>query len=116
MLPPAIGLLSSILKDDGNDVELFDTTYYERLDEAEGAEIDSDYIKVEKLMARPYEMPNEITLKTTNAFEDFKKKVESFGPDLLAVGCTEDMFELSIALLKKYNPLFMKNKFRSKIS
>ena len=35
MLPPAIGLLSSILKDDGNDVELFDTTYYERLDETE---------------------------------------------------------------------------------
>mgnify|MGYP001258771128 CR=1 FL=1 len=28
MLPPAIGLLSSILKEDGNTVELFDTTYY----------------------------------------------------------------------------------------
>ena len=52
-------------------------------------------------MARAYEMPNEITLKTTNVFEDFKKKVEAFSPDLLAVSCTEDMFELSIALLKK---------------
>ena len=100
MLPPAIGLLSSILKEDGNDVELFDTTYYEMLDESEDSEVDSDHIKTEKLMARPYEMPNEVTLKTTNVFNDFKKSVESFGPDLLAVSCTEDMFELSIALLK----------------
>ena len=101
MLPPAIGLLSSILKKDGNEVELFDTTYYEKLDESEGAEVDSDNIKTEKLMARPYTMPNEITLKTTNVYNDFKKKVESYGPDLLAVSCTEDMFELSISLLKK---------------
>mgnify|MGYP000988323308 CR=1 FL=1 len=98
MLPPAIGLLSSILKKDGNEVELFDTTYYEKLDESEDAEVDSDNIKTEKLMARPYTMPNEITLKTTNVYNDFKKKVESYGPDLLAVSCTEDMFELSISL------------------
>ena len=73
MLPPAIGLLSSILKEDGNDVKLFDTTYYERLDESEDSEVDSDQIKTEKLMARPYNMPDEVTLKTTNVFNDFKK-------------------------------------------
>ncbi len=101
MLPPAIGLLSSILKEDGNNVELFDTTYYEKLDESSNAEIDSDKIKTDKLMARPYKMPNEITLKTTNVFDDFDKKVESFSPDLLALSCTEDMFELGVALLKK---------------
>ena len=101
MLLPDVGLLSSILKEDGNDVELFDTTYYEKLDESDSAEIDSDNIKTEKLMARPYKMPNEITLKTTNVFDDFKEKVESFGPDLLAISCTEDMFELGISLLRK---------------
>jgi anaerobic magnesium-protoporphyrin IX monomethyl ester cyclase len=101
MLPPAIGLLSSILKEDGNTVELFDTTYYEKLDEAGVAEVDSDNIKTEKLMARPYEMPNQITLKTTNVFDDFKIKVESYNPDLLAISCTEDMFELGVLLLKQ---------------
>jgi anaerobic magnesium-protoporphyrin IX monomethyl ester cyclase len=101
MLPPAIGLLSSILKEDGNTVELFDTTYYEKLDEAGAAEVDSDNIKTEKLMARPFEMPNEITLKTTNVFDDFKKYVDFFAPDLLAISCTEDMFELGILLLKQ---------------
>jgi radical SAM superfamily enzyme YgiQ (UPF0313 family) len=101
MLPPAIGLLSSILKEDGNNVKLFDTTYYDKLDEVGGAEIDSDNIKTEKLMARPFEMPNEITLKTTNVFDDFKKYVESYNPDLLAISCTEDMFELGVLLLKQ---------------
>ena len=101
MLPPAIGLLSSILKEDGNIVELFDTTYYEKFGDSESAEVDSDHIKTEKLMARPYKMPNEITLKTTNVFDDFKEKVESFGPDLLAMSCTEDMFELGVSLLRK---------------
>ena len=101
MLPPAIGLLSSILKEDGNTVELFDTTYYEKLDETESAEVDSDNIKTDKLMARPYEMPNEITLKKTNVFRDFNKKIESYGPDLLAMSCTEYMFELGILLLKQ---------------
>jgi radical SAM superfamily enzyme YgiQ (UPF0313 family) len=101
MLPPAIGLLSSILKEDGNNVKLFDTTYYDKLDEVGGAEIDSDNIKTEKLMARPFEMPNEITLKTTNVFDDFKKYVESYNPDLLAMSCTEDMFELGILLLNQ---------------
>ncbi len=101
MLPPAIGLLSSILKEDGNIVKLFDTTYYEKLDEGKEAEIDSDNIKTEKLMARPYKMPNDITLKTTNVFNDFKKYVESYSPDLLAISCTEDMFELGVLLLKQ---------------
>ncbi|SVE16169.1 uncharacterized protein METZ01_LOCUS469023, partial [marine metagenome] len=86
---------------DGNTVELFDTTYYEKLDEFGDTEVDSDNIKTEKLMARPYEMPNEITLKTTNVLDDFKKKIEFYGPDLLAMSCTEDMFELGILLLKQ---------------
>ena len=72
MLPPAIGLLSSILKEDGNTVELFDTTYYEKTNEKEGSEVDSDNIKTEKLMARPYKMPEEITLITRNVFQDFE--------------------------------------------
>ena len=101
MLPPAIGLLSSILKEDGNTVEIFDTTYYEKLDEAGVAEVDSDNIKTKKLMARPFKMPNQITLKTASVFDDFKIKVESYNPDLLAMSCTEDMFELGILLLKQ---------------
>jgi hypothetical protein len=101
MLPPAIGLLSAILKDRGHIVELFDTTYYESTDDSKVVRGDSDSLKTDKLMARPYNMPIEITLKRTNVFDDFKQEVEAFGPDLLAMSCTEDMFLLGIRLLGK---------------
>ncbi len=103
MLPPAIGLLSAVLKRSGFYVELFDTTYYEKLDN-DHSSADSDQTKVNKLMARPFKMPDEITLKTTNVFDDFKKKVQSMGPDLIAMSATEDMFLLGIKLLKVLGP------------
>lgn len=98
MLPPAIGLLSAVLKRSGYDVRLFDTTYYQKID---GKEYDSDGSKAERLMARPFEMPNDISVKTTDCFEDFRKAVEEFKPDLLALSATEDMFPLGIKLLRK---------------
>ena len=52
-------------------------------------------------MARPYKMPNEITCKTSDCFEDFKNEVEAFSPDLLALSSTEDMFHLGLKLLKQ---------------
>jgi anaerobic magnesium-protoporphyrin IX monomethyl ester cyclase len=97
MLPPAIGLLSAVLKNAGHTVRLYDTTYYEEID---GNNFDSDTSKADRLMARPYEMPREISMKRTNCYEDFKKEVEEFGPDLLALSATEDMFELGVRLLQ----------------
>lgn len=97
MLPPAIGLLSAVLKDAGHTVRLYDTTYYEEID---GQNFDSDQSKADRLMARPYAMPREISMRKSNCYEDFRKEVEAFGPDLLALSATEDMFELGIRLLR----------------
>src|SRR4051812_47159363 len=97
MLPPAIGLLSAVLKRAGFEVRLFYTTHYQNVG---GVECDSDGSKSERLMARPFKMPSELTLKTTNCFEDFKKEVENFRPDLMALSATEDMFPLGIKLLR----------------
>lgn len=102
MLPPAIGLMSAVLKNAGFEVKLFDTTYYESID---GKISDSDASKADRLMARPYQMPNQITLKTSDCYEDFLKEVEAFGPDLLALSATEDMFLLGLKLLKKVRHL-----------
>ena len=98
MLPPAVGLLSACLKREGYAVKLFDTTYY---DNVGNHEIDSDQSKTDRLMARPYNMPQEVTVKYSNVFDDFREEVESFSPDLLALSVTEDMFLLGIDLLKK---------------
>ncbi len=100
MLPPAIGLLSSVLKRAGYTVKLFDTTYYQSV-EGRANEVDSDKSKEDRLMARPYKMPEQITIKTTNAYEDFEKEVLEFQPNLLALSSTEDMWRLGVGLLKK---------------
>jgi len=98
MLPPAVGLLSSCLKREGFEVDLFDTTYYDKLD---GDSLDSDKSKTDRLMARPFRMPHELAIKYSNVFDDFVKKVESYSPDLIALSATEDMFELGVQLLEK---------------
>ena len=102
MLPPGVALLSACLKREGHKVELFDTTYYNSVDlEGDTVSTDSDGSKTDRLMARPYEMPKHVvTVRYTNVFEDFKRKVEEFQPDVLALSCTEDMFSLGINLIK----------------
>jgi radical SAM superfamily enzyme YgiQ (UPF0313 family) len=95
MLPPAIALFSKILKDDGFEVALFDTTYYEI-----GNDFDSDKEKEKNLAVRPFNMTEKVTLKVTNPFEDLDQLVNSFHPDLVAMSATEDIFPLGLRLIK----------------
>ena len=104
MLPPAIGLLSACLLRSGHEVELFDTTYYESVDDYEGNLTDSDGKKSDQLMARPFEMPVELTLKTTDVLDDFAQAIDRFQPDILALSCTEDMWHLGLRLLSHVRP------------
>jgi anaerobic magnesium-protoporphyrin IX monomethyl ester cyclase len=100
MLPPAIGLFTAILKREGHEVKLFDTTIYENL-----AEFNSDKVKSENLNARPFDdslLKN--AAKNTDAFFDFKTLVEDYGPQLIAVSVTEDMYPIAISLLKALPP------------
>ena len=101
MLPPGVALLSACLKREGHQVHLFDTTYYNSVSkENDKIATDSDGSKTDRLMARPYEMPKHVvTVKYSNVFEDFKKCVDDFQPDLMALSCTEDMFSLGMDLI-----------------
>lgn len=96
MLPPAIGLFTALLRRDGHEVSLFDTTVYEGL-----ASVDSDKQKADNLNARPYD---DTLLKQralhTDPLEDFRARVQQFAPGLIAMSVTEDMFPIGIALLK----------------
>ena len=105
MLPPAIALFSSLLKNEGHKVEIFDTTYY-NLDYG----IDSDGSKVEKLNVVPYNMEDKgIKRKESNWKEDLEELVEEFKPDLLAVSSTEDMWELGMQILSHLEEYKIKN-------
>ena len=107
MLPPGVALLSACLKREGHEVKLFDTTYYDSVEiDGQIDKSDSDKSKGDRLMARPYAMPkNVVKVKYTNVFDDFRKEVESYNPDLLALSSTEDMFHLGINLLKRVEDL-----------
>ena len=86
MLPPAIALLSAVVKEEGHSVQLFDTTYYH--EDAFGS--DSDGTKVERLNVMPFD--NKLEMKETDWRDDLKAQVKSFQPDLIGMSATEDMW------------------------
>ncbi len=95
MLPPAISLFSSLLKQNGHKIEVFDATYYQT-----DYGIDSDGTKMEMLNVVPYDMDGRgINLRTTDWRQDLQAQVSRFQPDLIAVSSTEDMWELGMKIL-----------------
>ncbi len=95
LVPPGITLLSRILKNRGFDVDVFDTTDY-------GLDLAKDYdLEVEKTLGvRP--SPHR-SLKNTDRdpWVDLNEKVNSFGPNLIAMSCTESTFLLGIEAIKR---------------
>jgi len=103
MLPPAVAILSSVLKLQGHECRLFDTTYWN----VPEAGVDSEAHKEKNLHVRPYEPnPHQVTLKSSDVYEEFNEMVSDFRPDLIAVSCTEDLFPFAIKLLRS-----LRNKF-----
>lgn len=94
MLPPAIAIFSRILKDNGFNVALFDTTYYRVGD------FDSDKEKEKNLQVRPFDMSKQVTLKITDPLDDLDQLVFSFRPNLIALSATEDIFPGGLRLLE----------------
>ena len=98
MIPPAIGILSAVLKKNGHITELFDTTNYKDFGSSVGA---VDAIKVSRLMAPKYDdSESKLQVITTDPNIDFLNKVKKFAPDLIAVSVTEDTYKLGLSLLK----------------
>lgn len=103
MLPSALGLFCGLLKQHGHVVDLFDSTNYEISGETD---VNSDKEKERLLSARPFDDTKlKSSMKDTDVFEDFRKKVKAFQPDLIAVSTGEITFLLSIRLLKKVRDL-----------
>jgi anaerobic magnesium-protoporphyrin IX monomethyl ester cyclase len=97
MLPPAIALFSALLKREGHEIEVFDTTYYQT-----DYGIDSDGTKMEFLNVVPYDMDARgIKLRITDWRDDLDQQLKRFKPDLIAISSTEDMWELALHVLKE---------------
>jgi len=94
LVPPAIALLSRILKNNGFVVGLFDTTDY-------GLDLSKDYDKVQEkyLTVRPTKH-RKLKYEDHNVWQDLNDKVNSFGPDIIAVSATESTFLLGVEVIK----------------
>lgn len=100
LLPSNISILSACLKQKGFDVDLFDTTLYK----IEKESIDEK--RVEILQLRPFDLSKYgICYKEADVYEDFRKRVESYKPDLIAVTIVDDTLPLAMELLKKVSDL-----------
>jgi anaerobic magnesium-protoporphyrin IX monomethyl ester cyclase len=101
LVPPAIAILSRLLKDRGIKVDLFDTSFYDiDADDYISRAPSSEKAASQLLMARPYESRAEAHRKHVDAVENLVSKVDSFSPDLIAVTVTESTFLLAVHLLK----------------
>jgi radical SAM superfamily enzyme YgiQ (UPF0313 family) len=97
MLPPAVAILSALLKQAGHDCRLFDTTYWY----VPEAGVDGEALKERHLHVKPYEKnTHEVSLRTSDVYDEFSRTVDEFRPQLIAVSCTEDLFPFAIRLLR----------------
>jgi radical SAM superfamily enzyme YgiQ (UPF0313 family) len=94
LLALGVSILSTVLKENGFDVKLFDTTFYKTQDKT------GDDIRAENLQVRQTN-PEEygIFLKQNDVKDDFIKCVLDYKPDLIALSCIETTYLLGISLL-----------------
>ena len=94
LVPISISILSACLKEKGIEVDLFDTTYYPT------EEINFEMKKVELLQIKPFSYVEKgVGFIQTNMYDDLRKKVSDFQPDLVAITIVEDTYELALSLL-----------------
>lgn len=103
MLIPAISIaiFTRALREEGYQVELFETTHY--LDQEEESSSEN---RVKMLNVRQFDVSKDlgITIKH-DMFGDFRRKVECFQPDLMLFSVVEDAFLQALALLRKVGDL-----------
>ncbi|MFA4954192.1 MAG: radical SAM protein [Patescibacteria group bacterium] len=110
MPPTSIAIFSAILKQEGFEGALFDSTDYDvetEFVDADGARrklVSAERTKMANLNVRPFPML-ERERKTTSAYDDFRRLAEAFNPDLIAVTATENMFPMTINLLQHVDDL-----------
>ena len=94
--PISIGLFTAMLRQEGIECDLFDTTFYR--DETAFA---SDDAKEQFLQSRPVDdRARKSRLRTTRMEDDIVKKVDEFRPDLIMVSILEITFPPAVRLLE----------------
>ena len=102
LMPQSIGIFTSLLKREGFILDLFDCTYYEDIDSLTLGK-NTNEEKVANRNVAKYDNKEWISKGVKpkiGIVESFKKKVETFNPDLILVSVLESTYFLAIDLLK----------------
>lgn len=100
LIPLGVSLLSACLKEAGHKVKLFDTTFYKTREET------GDDARVKTLQVKYTNLIDfGISPKKTDMVEDFKKIVDKFKPELVAVSVVEITYLIGLRLLNAIKDL-----------
>ena len=92
--PISIGIFTAVLKREGFELALFDTTLYPEQGQA------SDEAKQQNLQVKAFDYGSRgVAVRTTSMADDLKKKVIAFAPDLIAISMLECTYKRSLELL-----------------
>ena len=95
VLPSSIGILTACLRNNGFEVGLFDTTFYQTTDRA------PEEVRVETLQVRKFDLSTVgINVKPGNYTQEFAAAVDAFKPDLIGISCVEETFFQVLAMLE----------------
>lgn len=99
LVPPlAIGLFTHILKGEGYQVDLFDTTHYLEEDDTSSA---STKNRVKFSQYRAFSEENDLGIAVReDMLLDFRSKVATYQPDLLVISVVEDVYQKTTAMLE----------------
>ena len=100
MNPPAIaiGIFTALLKQNGFEVDLFDTMLYPDID-PDVKILDDE--KEGSLQARPTNYEDRgVKLLTSDMTSDLAKKVDEFKPDLIAVSLLESIYPIALTMFE----------------
>jgi len=113
VVPPAIAILSQLLKQNGHITNLFDTTFYDFDDDISLGSFDKTIENT--LQVRPVTNKDDnlynIDKRKKDPHYDLRQKIKHFSPDLLAVSCTETTFARALKLITKTRDMGIINIF-----
>lgn len=94
--PLGICILSAVLKREGFEVDVFDTTFYKTEDTT------SDEARMENLQVKPFDLGEKFRYLRTKEqmYKDLVGKVREYKPNLIAISILEDLYPLSVKILR----------------
>jgi radical SAM superfamily enzyme YgiQ (UPF0313 family) len=104
-IPLGISILASALKNAGyTNIELFDTTFYKRMDE------ENERREKLKIVKKAFEPSPYMHFERGEIGKDFRRVVNKFNPDIIAISLLQDEWNLAkkiISGIKEYSNAFV---------